>query len=953
MSSILTLAGNNTSTGFYSKTIDQSLRFEDGDSAHLSRTPSSASNQRTFTTSHWLKRGNLGGTQPIFTAASGESAVYRITFGSYNSVDDRIQIYNYNGAYNLRFATTQVFRDTSAWYNIVVAIDTTQATNTNRMKVYVNGVQITDTIVTPTYPSENFDTYVNSAVLHKVGKGVSGNYFDGYIAEVNFIDGLQLGPDSFGEFKDSIWVPKDVSGLTFGQNGFHLDFSDSSYLGRDKSGAKTLVTADATLDGGNFSASEILDGFNGLLTTSCNRSGSGGIVDITPASAVTPVSHTMVNAGSAYSAPSRPNSVLLQGSNDGGSNWTTINDMTNGSGALKETTSSFSNTTSYAKLRLNISENHGGSDTRFAEYVVVASEDNGDGGNVFFASGPAATDVVPDSMTNNFATLNNVHPNAATGNFSEGNLRSYQDQSPYTDFYATFAVSSGKWYWEARAAGTATQQIWGFAREDALVTGNIGAAAGYTGYAYFRYGSFARERANGSDANASGTLSLVAGDIIGLALNLVDNEVKFYKNGTLEHTITGVQDGTYYPFICYQMNLNRLEQRVNFGQDSTFAGLESAGGNSDDNGIGDFAQSPISGHLAICSANLPEPSIISGEDYFNTVLYAGDGEANRTVAGVGFSPNWLWIKNRSNAFSHMLYDTIRGAGKYISADVNDLETDGNHMNSFDSDGFTVSVLTSNRTNQTDNTYVAWNWLAGTAVSGATTGAGTAKTYTGSVNTKSGFSIIKYVGNGTSGHTIPHNLTVDGVATTPTMIMVKRLDADGGWRVQHKDVASTHYLALDTNAAKADLATIFNDTAFNSTVFTVGSAGSINSNDAGSAYIAYCFTDIEGFSKAGMYIGNSSADGTYVNTGFKVSWLMVKDRDNTGSWYIWDDKRSAHNEMNDRLVADLEAIETADREVDFLSSGFKLRESNNAHNTSGREYIFLAFGSSPAKYSNAK
>jgi len=184
-------------------------------------------------------------------------------------------------------------------------------------------------------------------------------------------------------------------------------------------------------------------------------------------------------------------------------------------------------------------------------------------------------------------------------------------------------------------------------------------------------------------------------------------------------------------------------------------------------------------------------------------------------------------------------------------------------------------------------------------------------------------------------------------------MVKRLDAGGGWRVQHKDVVSTHYLALDTNAAKADLATIFNDTAFNSTVFTVGSAASINSNDAGSAYIAYCFTDIEGFSKAGMYIGNSSADGTYVHTGFKVSWLMVKDRDNTGSWYIWDDKRSPHNEMNDRLVADLPAAEVADREVDFLSNGFKLRESNNAHNTSGREYIFLAFGSSPAKYSNAK
>ena len=948
MSSILTLAGNNTSTGFYSKTIDQSLRFEDGDSAHLSRTPSSASNQRTFTTSHWVKRGNLGGTQPIFTAASGESAVYRITFGSYNSVDDRIQIYNYNGAYNLRFATTQVFRDTSAWYNIVVAIDTTQATNTNRMKVYVNGVQITDTIVTPTYPSENFDTYVNSAVLHKVGKGVGGNYFDGYIAEVNFIDGLQLGPDSFGEFKDGIWIPKDASGLTFGTNGFYLPFSDSSYLGRDKSGGKTLVTADATLDGGNFSASEILDGFNGLLTTSCNRSGNGGIVDITPASAVTPVSHTMVNAGSAYSGPSRPNSVLLQGSNDGGDNWTTIDDMTNGSGALKETTSSFSNTTSYTKLRLNISENQGGSDTRFAEYVVVASEDNGDGGNVFFASGPAATDVVLDSPTNNFAVMNVLDKNSMT--LSEGNLRP-TPTGDYKGVRGNFAIPlTGKWFFEARVTtgggGNITDQFIGIATDQNVLSGSSPYPQTATyGVLYKMAGSIGRLGSNVQ----TGLSSFAAGDVLGVAINSTANEVQFYKNGSTVGSAVALPSTTRNSFAFFAGATSRSSV-FNFGQDSTFAGAVSAGSATD--GVGTFQSLPTD-FKALCTANLDEPAIIDGSEYFNTVLWTGNDADDRSISGVGFQPDWTWIKQRSSPDrSHLLVDSVRGATKRIKSDINSAEdTFADGVQAFESDGFQIG--TNNTVNASPETYVAWNWLAGTAVSGATTGSGTAKTYTGSVNTEAGFSIIKYVGNGTAGHTIPHNLTVGGVATTPSMIMVKRLDDGGGWRVQHKDVAATHYLALDTNAGKADLATIFNDTAFNSTVFTVGSASSINSNDAGSAYIAYCFTDIEGFSKAGMYIGNSSADGTYVNTGFKVSWLMVKDRDNTGSWYIWDDKRSAHNEMNDRLVADLPAYEVADREVDFLSNGFKLRESNNAHNTSGREYIYLAFAEQPFKYSNAR
>jgi len=796
----------STASGFYPHSIGQSLRFEDGDSSRLTRTPSSAGNRKTWTWSAWVKRGNISAGQFLFQAYDGASSRRSgIKFNSNNTI-----AFDQGGSASSGLIdTVAVYRDVSSFYHIVVVADYSNGTAGNRAKIYVNGVLQT---VTTSDDFENADGLINSTNEHSISF-TSSNFFDGYMAEVHFIDGTALGPDSFGETKDGIWVPKNVSGLTYGTNGFHLDFADSSAIGNDVSGQN----------------------------------------------------------------------------------------------------------------------------------------------NDFAVSGLAATDVVLDSVTNNFATLNGVHPNASTGNFSEGNLRSYQDQSPYTDFYATFAVSSGKWYWEGRAAGSAVQQIWGFAREDALTTENGGVVSGTTGYAYFRFGSFARERANGSNANASGTLSVAAGDTIGLALNLVDNEVKFYKNGTLEHTISGVQAGTYYPFVCYQMNQNRLEQRVNFGQDSTFAGLESAGGNSDDNGIGDFAQSPISGHLAICSANLPEPSIISGEAYFNTVLYTGDGSNGLAITGVNFQPNWTWIKSRSGTAYHELHDSIRGAGKRLFSNETTAEGDVGTVSSFDSDGFTVSRNNAyDGTNQNAKTFVSWNWLAGTAVSGNTSGSGTAKAYSGSVNTEAGFSIITYKGNGTAGHTIPHHL-----GKTPTFIIVKDRDNASNWRVWGTGVSIAKALGLDTSNAEENSGNDngnWNNTLPTDNVFSVGSFNSGNRTDAD--FIAYCFTDIEGYCKAGVYIGNANPNGPYINLNFRPAFLLIKRSDSASHWVIIDTKRSPSNEITAWLGANLANSESSlgtNNEFDILSNGFKNRNDAGADimNQNGASYIYLAFAEQPFKYSNAR
>lgn len=795
---------SSAAAGFYPHSIDQSLRFEDGDSPRLTRTPSSAGNRKTWTWSAWVKRGNISAGQFLFQAYDGASS--RRSGIKFNS-DNTIAFDQGGGASSGLIDTVAVYRDVSSFYHIVVVADYSNGTAGNRAKIYVNGVLQT---VTTSDDFENADGLINSTNEHSVSF-TSSSFFDGYMSEVNFIDGTALGPDSFGETKDGIWVPKDVSGLTYGTNGFHLDFADSSAIGNDVSGQN----------------------------------------------------------------------------------------------------------------------------------------------NDFAVSGLVASDVVLDSPTNNFAVMN-VIDQELDATTKEGNLFVTTSDAGRGKIRSTFTIpKTGKWYWETYLNSSTNDAEIGVAPQSLALKNTDQLRIGADNYTYrFATG----EKGNNSIKTAYGD-SLASGDVASVLFDADAGAIYFYKNGTIQNSgtaaFTSIDTSLDY---CPAMGdtstasgVGTVKIQWNFGQDSTFAGRISAGGNSDSAGIGDFKYSVPSGAKSLCSANLPEPSIIDASDYFNTVIYTGDN--SQDVTGVGFSPDLVWVKTRDHTYNHQLHDSVRGATAGALFPNDNTDETSFQFDSFDADGFTTDASNVTGINATGDTQVAWNWLAGTAVSGATTGSGTAKTYTGSVNTEAGFSIIKYVGNGTSGHTIPHNLTVDGVATTPTMIIVKRLDADGGWRVQHKDVPATHYLALDTNAGKADLNTIFNDTAFNSTVFTVGNAASINSNDKD--YIAYCFTDIDQYCKAGMYFGNSSANGTYVNTGFKVSWLMVKDRDSTGSWYIWDDKRSPHNEMNDRLVADLTAAETADREVDFLSNGFKLRESNNAHNTSGREYIYLAFGSSPAKYSNAK
>ena len=334
-------------------------------------------------------------------------------------------------------------------------------------------------------------------------------------------------------------------------------------------------------------------------------------------------------------------------------------------------------------------------------------------------------------------------------------------------------------------------------------------------------------------------------------------------------------------------------------------------------------------------------------DYFNTVLYTGDDTTNRSITGVGFKPDFTWIKSRSNAYYHELYDAVRGFssttnGRVLYSNTTSAEGTPNTFNSFNTDGFTVSKQTGEvGTNGTGATFVAWNWLASNAA-GVSNTSGTI-TSTVSANTTSGFSIVSYTGTGANA-TVGH-----GLGVTPKMVIVRRRDSLGGWETYHSSVGATKYMELNSTDAPATNSTLWQDTAPTSSVFSIGTNSSVN--NSGGTFIAYCFAEKQGFSKFGSYTGNGSTDGTFVYTGFKPAFVIVKRTDTIGNWVMVDSKRDTFNVCDAVVSADTSDAEYDIDVEDFLSNGFKMRDTHTTRNASGGTYIFMAFAEQPFVASN--
>ena len=338
-------------------------------------------------------------------------------------------------------------------------------------------------------------------------------------------------------------------------------------------------------------------------------------------------------------------------------------------------------------------------------------------------------------------------------------------------------------------------------------------------------------------------------------------------------------------------------------------------------------------------------TIDDGSEYFTTTLYTGNESTNAITnsANAGdFQPDWVWLKSRNSATHHRLYDSSRGALKNIlSSAANTEATTANSLTSFDSNGFTLG--SDDNSNQNTKTFVAWQWKAN---GGTTSSNGDGNiTSTVQVNTTAGFSIVTFTGNATAGQTVGH-----GLGVKPEIIFAKNRSNGNNWNVYAEPVDNTgnNYLSLNGTVGKESDFNMWNDTAPTSSVITLGDRNETNGSSHNMVF--YCFHSVKGYSKIGSYTGNGNADGTFVYTGFKPAWIMLKRTDSSNNWNIFDSKRDVDNQVGNVLYANLTSAEEADASHssanDFLSNGFKLKETGNAVNGSGATYIYMAFAEHP-------
>ena len=329
-------------------------------------------------------------------------------------------------------------------------------------------------------------------------------------------------------------------------------------------------------------------------------------------------------------------------------------------------------------------------------------------------------------------------------------------------------------------------------------------------------------------------------------------------------------------------------------------------------------------------------TIKKSSDYFNTKLYTGTG-ATQSITGVGFQPGMNWCKLRTTAYNHVIVDAVRGVTKVIRPNLTNVEdTYTDALTSFDSDGFTLGADTNGEHNRNGDNIVSWNWKANGAGSANTDGSITS---TVSVNTTAGFSIVSYTGTG-SASTVGH-----GLGSTPKMIIVKNRSGTQGWATYHHTQGAGHFVDLSSDNSGQAGSSIFNNTTPTSSVFSVATSGW--TNDSGYNYIAYCFAEVPGYSKFSSYIGNGNADGSFIYTGFKPAFVMLKNVSAAGTnWVMFDNKRIGYNESNYYLRPNGSNTESTNIPLDILSNGFKIRTSATDVNSSGYAYIYMCFAEEP-------
>ena len=803
--------------------IQRSLRFRRGASTYLSRTPASQGDRRKFTISWWMKISQVtSSTNTIFSAQ-------RSTLNP----DFQINLYEHaliimgnkdgnSSSYMVSLVTERLFRDPNNWYHCVVAFDTNDSTSSNRVKIYVNGDQVTDFAAGSsglshnTYPSSGDQTsWGTNEATQNIGRRYDGDkYFDGYLAEINYVDGSQLAADSFGFTDDQtgVWMPKRYEG-GYGNvdNGFRLDFLDNS-----------------------------------------------------------------------------------------------------------------------STAALGIDKSPNGNDFTVTNHSVSASLSN---------------DSMLDTPTNNFCILDHLNKtNSFTG--KDGGL-TFDQNSNDQAITGSFFVTSGKWYWEFYKNSGHNPEIGisvvGRETLNNRSTGFIdGRVAFISNGGNLRTGSSSNQSITGGSSQTGAGWLRIACDMDNKKIWFSDLSGNYFNSGNPATGANPAYDFSSHevatgwaPYICLT-TANDANGYPNFGQFD----------------LNNFSSNIPAGFKTLTEKNLRDELLTSSgqsinpREHFAAVTYTG-AQSSTNITGLKFEPDFIWIKSRTQAYSHYLFDRLRGFGNNLipsstAAEGSDATSiAGTHPSGF----FMTSSSGITDTYQAPNNFVAWCWKAGGAAVTNNDGNTTSQV---SVNQKAGFSIVTYAGSGQP-RTIGH-----GLGKKPAWIISKSRDSTDDWMVWHKDMHTSNIgnysVALNSTGGRDNASQYWYDTEPTSTVFTRGNYSS------GDDMIAYCWTEITGFSKFGYYIGNTNSDGPQVYCGFRPAWLMIRRVDSGDNWIVKDSARNTTNDVYFNLNPNSNGVQNGSANnvttADFYANGFKIKGSDSGVNASDGRFIFMAFaeGSSRTPFS---